>query len=535
MDKIQQLIIDTFNDKPRHFVQILKRNKEVEEYIKQHCSHITTSYLEKLYYAAYRKINICPLGKVQPLKTFKGYSFCGKTGACDCAKKSVSKNVSATKKLYTKLENDKINSSRVATNLLLYEVSNTGQTSTARQAHSDFYDDEIKVADVINRIKATKLKNHGDEKYNNRIKAVETCLEKYKVKNPWSLRADKQNPLLNYLEDKAILATLFPRYSVEEISDMLNVHVQTVYRYLALHKFRDPYRSTFEKEIVFYLNSLGITNIITNNRKILGGKELDIFLPDYNLAIEYNGIYWHHDQVSHITRQYHYDKFKKCESLGIDLFSIFSDSWEDKKDAWKNKISAKVGIFENTTYARNTKTALLTPTDTKTILEFNHVQGYSTSEICYGLIHDNEIVAVMTFSKPRPNIGKDRGNNSYELVRYVTTHNVPGGASKLLTHFRKIHNPEFIYSYSNNMYSVGKLYNKLGFLLETEHKAGYWYYSPTARRSYHRSNFSKYKLINAGFDKNSTESEIMYNRGYLRLWDCGTKTWILNLKKEIDE
>ena len=85
---------------------------------------------------------------------------------------------------------------------------------------------------MTSQIKITKLANHGDENFNNRIKAEQTCLIKHNVKNTWSLRADKQNPNLIYLTDKNKLLELFPRLSVEEISIDLGVHMQTVYRYL---------------------------------------------------------------------------------------------------------------------------------------------------------------------------------------------------------------------------------------------------------------------------------------------------------------
>lgn len=535
MDKIQQLIIDTYLSKPRNYSQILGRNKEVLEYIKLHINGLVfTSFIEKLYYVVYRESNTCVNGNIKQFKTFAGYSFCGKTGICKCAKESVSKSVSATKQNYTEAQKETINATRATTSFLLYGVTNNGQTDDAKKAHKEFYDDDEKVEAVVNQIKKTKLDEYGDENYNNRPKAEETCLERYRVKNPWSLTTDKQNPMLVQLKDKEKLSQLFPRLSVEEIAALLSVHTQTVYHYLNEYGFRDPYKSTFEKEIIYYLESLGITNIITNKRKLIG-KELDIFLPDYNLAIEYNGLFWHHDRISHITKTYHYDKFKACENKNIELFTIFGDSWAAKKDIWKEKIKAKVGKSETKVYARKTSVVSLLPYETKEILDKHHVQGYCTSQVCYGLKFKNELVAIMTFSKQRHGIGKDRGEDAYELVRYVSTCTVIGGASKLLSYFIKMNSPKILYSYSNNQYSVGKLYNILGFTLENEYKAGYWYYSPINKRSYHRSNYTKYKLVAAGFDKTQTEREIMYNRGFLRLWDCGTRTWVLNCNKEENE
>ncbi len=141
MDNIQQLILGTYREKPKHFTQILKRNKEVVEYLTIHASHLPT-FLEQLYFAVYRQSNICSSGNLMPLKTFSGYSFCGKTGICRCAKESVSKSVSATKNQYTVEQNRSINEKRKETTLALYGVTNVGKTDTAIAAHEALYADK---------------------------------------------------------------------------------------------------------------------------------------------------------------------------------------------------------------------------------------------------------------------------------------------------------------------------------------------------------------------------------------------------------
>lgn len=529
MDNIQQLILDTYQTKPRHFTQILKRNKEVLDYVKNKTEDLNlSSFLEELYYSVYGESKICKNGNTKQLKTFNGYTFCGKAGVCRCAKESVSENVSKTKSLYTDQQKQEINNARSETNLLLYGVTNVGQTEKAKQAHKEFYEDEELVSTITAQIKSTKLENHGDENYNNRKKAVETCLEKYGVKNTWSLTEEKQNPNLELLRNKEKLSELFPRLSVQEIANTYSLHAQTVYYYLNQHGFREPYKSTFEQEIIYYLNSLGITNIITNKRTIIG-KELDIFLPDYNLAIEYNGVYWHHDKIQHITKTYHRDKFIDCEKKGIELFTIFSDSWETKKEIWKTKIKSKLGLSADKVFARKAEIVQISSIEARDILEKNHVQGYCVAEYLYGLKYNNEIIAMMSFSKKRVGIGKDRGPDSYELVRYVTSKNVIGGASRLLRHFIKEHNPKIVVSYSDNQYSIGNLYKILGFELEKDNNAGYRYYDPYNKKMFHRYKFAKHNLVAEGYDSTKTEFEIMDEREFLRIWDCGTRTWVFNL------
>lgn len=96
-----------------------------------------------------------------------------------------------------------------------------------------------------------------------------------------------------------------------------------------------------EKEIVQYVSSIYNGNIIENDRSTivnhLTGKnlELDIYLPDINKAIEYNGLYWHSGRYQKIK-----DKIKRdqCKSLGIDLLVIDEKLWTTDKSSCLNQV-----------------------------------------------------------------------------------------------------------------------------------------------------------------------------------------------------
>lgn len=529
MDEIQTLIYETYKQKPKHFTQILKRNPKVIEYIDKKTIGLgLQSFLEQLYYCINGELPTCEFGNRKQLKSFEGYKFCGKTGICECAKISVSKSVSNTKQKLTVEQIKEINNKREQTTIRKYGVTNNAQTEHAKNQHKKIYENTELVDCLTRKSKQTKLKKYGLENYNNREKAEKTCIEKYGVPNVCVFTEDNQNPGLVILKDKDKLSELFPKFSIPEIATQLNVWEGTVYKYLNQHGFREPYKSTFENEIVFYLNSLGIFNIYQNKRNIIN-KELDIFLPDYNLAIEYNGVYWHHDKIPHITKDYHFNKFKECENIGIELFTIFGNSWENKKEIWKEKIKCKLKLNTKKIYARKTIIKELPIKETKEFLNKFHIQGYCVSQFAYGLFYNNDLVAVMTFSKNRIGFGNRVDDMTYELVRYATNNSVIGGASKLLKHFINLKSPKKIISYSDNQYSVGNLYKKLGFTLQKENKFGYSYYNPTTKKMYHRYNFAKHLLVREGFDKNKTEREIMDERGFLRIWDCGTRTWVLTI------
>lgn len=519
-EQIRKLI----KEYPKHFSKMIKNNHELLSFLEQE-SLIKGTIPEMVVSLLYNDTNICKYGYKKKYKSVNHtFGFCGKTKVCQCAKESVSYNVSLSKRKRTKEEIDKENTKRENTLKIKFGIDNAGKLPQARKNHKKVYEDLVKKEHINTKIKDTKLSRYGSKTFNNRNKAKQTMVQKYNVSNPLFMSKSLQNPNLSILRDKEKLTELFNNKTVQQIADELNVHVQTVYSYLRLHNIKTKYQSSFEQEICNFLRSLGVENILTNSRKIIS-KEIDIYLPDYKLAIEYNGEYWHHIDIPHIDKLYHYNKFIECEKNGITLFTIFGESWRRNKEQWKAKIQHKLNLAEKRIYARNCQIVSLTTTESNSFLNSNHIQGGCVSQYRYGLTHNDELVAVMTFSKPRTGIGKKR-ENAYELVRYSTSCSVVGGASKLLNYFSKTHNPKNVISYSDNRYSAGELYKKLGFSYDNETKCGYFYYDPVNKKTYHRFNFTKHKLIQQGFDANKTEREIMRELGYLRIYDCGSRTWI---------
>ena len=457
-----------------------------------------------------------------------GYRNCGKAATCRCTREQVSNSVSISKSKTTIEENLAINKKREETNIRVYGVGNTGQTEKAKLAHKLLYDDGDKVAILVNQVANTKLERYGDKNYNNPLQIASTFKKNHPIEY-WEERYDNEN--LRFLQDEVILAGLYDAMPAHELASLLCVHVQTIFKYLNLYNLRQPFRSEAEREIVFFLESNGITNIISNTRKVIPtNKELDIYLPDYKVAIEYNGIYWHHEDIAHIDKDYHWRKHQECEKLGIQLITIFSNFWGSNKTIIKQAILNKLGVVSERIHARKCQIREVSKGDARLFLDNNHVQGFSPSTFKYGLYFNDELVNIMTFGKPRPGMGslKEKG---YELLRYASAKRVVGGASKLLAHFIKTHKPERIISYSNNEWSNGNLYNTLGFTLENEAGPSYWYITPRGEKFSHRYNYAKHKLRDRGYDVDGEKSvkQIIKEIGLLTVWDCGKKTWVLDL------
>jgi G:T-mismatch repair DNA endonuclease (very short patch repair protein) len=278
--------------------------------------------------------------------------------------------------------------------------------------------------------------------------------------------------------------------------------------------------SNMELEIQDFLNSLNLS-YNKKDRSILEGKELDIYLPDYKLAIEMNGVYWYSE--IYLDKYYHRDKTFKCKEKDIHLLHIWEDDWKYKRDITKSIILNKLNLIDNKIYARKCKIKLVDSNDSSQFLNLNHIQGSSPSQLKLGLYFNGELVSLMTFGWRFTNSKKE-----YELIRFCNkiNYNVIGAASKLFSYFLKNYDVEQIISYSDISLFSGNLYQKLGFEKISLSKPNYFWVVDGIRK--HRFNFNKKRLIKMGYDKNKSESQILQEIGYYRVYSCGQEKWIFN-------
>jgi len=286
-----------------------------------------------------------------------------------------------------------------------------------------------------------------------------------------------------------------------------------------------------EKEISDFIRNNYDGLVICSNRKLIKGFEVDIYLPDLNLAIEYDGLKWHSESNGK-TRGYYLYKTEELEKKDIQLIHIFEDEWLYKKNIIKSKILNLIGKTSNKIYARKCDVRIVNNIDKNLFLNQTHIQGEDKSKFKYGLYYNNELISLITFGELRNVTGNIAKENTYELIRYSTKLNtsVLGGFSKLLKHFIKIHNPSQIMSYADRRWSVGKLYENNGFKFIHNTPPNYWYMKYWNRRE-HRYKYRKSELpkLLEKFEIELSEWDNMKNNGYDRIWDRGNKKYIMDL------
>jgi len=182
-------------------------------------------------------------------------------------------------------------------------------------------------------------------------------------------------------------------------------------------------------------------------------------------------------------------------------------------------ISNKIGIVKLKVFARNCDIREIVSFDYRTFLETNHLQGYAPAKIKLGLYMDNELLQVMSFSKPRFNKKYD-----WENIRTATKMNtvVVGGFSRLLKNFSKQYKGSII-SYVDVRYFTGKGYVSNGFTNIGHSNPNYYYFKRNDLILENRMKFQKHKLEKMldMFDPNLTEHANMLDNGYLRIYDAG--------------
>lgn len=277
------------------------------------------------------------------------------------------------------------------------------------------------------------------------------------------------------------------------------------------------HRTHGEQEIYEYCRSLlgESCTIEQNTRKVLRSDasrslELDIYISEKQVAIEFNGAYYHSSK----DKNYHLTKTLLCERQGIRLLHIWEDLWASKKDIYKSIIASALGVYQRRIFARKCTCREISQKEYSDFLNKNHIQGEVNSKIRLGLFYNDQLVQVAGWGKSRFKKG------DYELHRMCSSLNtqVIGGFSRLIHHS----GIKSFTSYVDRDLFNGSGYKAAGFEVVSETAPGYFYVSNRLQRV-NRLSAQKHKLgkLLRSFDESLSEVDNMRNNGFYRLWNCG--------------
>jgi len=280
-----------------------------------------------------------------------------------------------------------------------------------------------------------------------------------------------------------------------------------------LHQEYD-YSSSTSKPHDRLLGILKNELVEVNIRSIIPPYELDIYLPEYKLAIEVNGVWFHSSKFKHDPK-YHDNKFKACNALGIKLLQFWDYDIKKKENLVKSMIMANIGKSHRI-YARKCIIKELSSSMYAGFLETNHIQGSVHSLTKRGLYYKDELVSVIGLTRIKGTLQLQRFCNKAGLL-------VVGGFSKLLKPFMG----ETVVSFSDNFYGNGAVYLKNGFTLARENGPRLYY--TNGAMLINRRHFQKPVLKKKYPDLNmsKTEKKLAEELGYYQVFGGGTRKWIL--------
>lgn len=166
------------------------------------------------------------------------------------------------------------------------------------------------------------------------------------------------------------------------------------------------------------------------------------------LAIEFNGLFWHCDANTGMTRNYHIRKTESRSEKNIRLIHIFEDEWCEKRKIVESRLKNLFGIHDKTVFARKCEVRNVSSNVARDFQKNNHIQGAVNASVKLGLYYEDELIALMTFGKCR----FDK-KHEWEMLRFCSRlgYHIPGAAGKLLKYFERNYNPK---SLANGYYRI---------------------------------------------------------------------------------
>lgn len=381
--------------------------------------------------------------------------------------------------------------------------------------HISIYPEDITYFNTYAK-KIEKEKNLSDER--NYI-ICPLCGEKLERMTMWHLKS-KHN--LSTKEFKK----MFPNFTM--LSEKAYEQSSEAFKEANLHVSKNKFISRYEHEIGNFLTEYNVT--FESSRQFLIGKEIDILIPDKKIGIEFNGLKWHTEWFGKKERNYHLNKTILSNEKGYGLIHIFEDEYVNHKEIVYSKISHILQLHSNLPVigGRQCIVREIYKHEAEKFLNENHIQGFTTATLYLGAFHKDKLVAVMNFKYG------NLKNKSWDLNRFATNINYrcPGVGKKMFQYFIKNYNPLKVISFADRRWTVDpycNLYIKLGFKIESFSKPDYRYYNEIVDKykRFHKMGFNKKSLNRKyGFPMEMTETEMVKELGYDRIWDCGLIKYI---------
>lgn len=488
MTTIKDQILEIIKTKPKHYTWAIKKDPILMKWIDDNTlvNDKTLSLPIKIFSAINQESNICKYNNIKTLSRFnEGWVCCDIAANCKCTSENISASVSSTKSKVTEADQETTNLKRAKTMKKLFGVEYSFQRPTVKL-----------------KLSKPKIEPEVFDKLNDFV----WLNTEYNVK----------------------LRTLV------DIADELKVYYGTVGEYCREHGFTIRQVTNYsleEMKVSRILDDLGITHN-RNNWDILNKGEIDLYVDSKKLGIEVNGLFWHSfnpncTKCKNVEdKDRHIRKTIDANMQGVDLIHFTDVEINYKIDIVKSTLQSRLGLSEKI-YARKCRLEVINKDIENEFLDKNHFQGYIPSKKCYGLYHEDILVMVMSFGKPRYNKDSD-----LELLRLASLNGycILGGVEKIFKQVKYDYIGNKIVSYCDVSKFTGAVYEKLGFI-NSDKKLIPSYFWTNGNIIINRSKTTHSAMAKwlKGYDSSKSQTVNMFDAKYRRFYDCGQQTWFIQL------
>ena len=375
-----------------------KETKQLKKYLKNNNGDFVVlvgqkpwcDSIDELVFCVKHDVDEMPLCEYKDCTNKKSYSIYNRNGYSDGCRNHA-KKVSFIKKygVENPFQSDVVKEKIKETTLKNYGVEHISKSEYIKLKKKETsiknygVSHPLKTEIIKSKSKLSKLKKYGDANFNNKHKAKKTLIEKYGVDSTRKLKNKEFWLNLDY----DTLEKELQEFSVTYIANKYGIHFTTIYDIARKKGFKISSYYENEQIIIDYIS--GVVEYKRNDRKLLKGKELDIYIPKIKLAIEVNGNYWHSNKHCK-DLMYHVDKTEKCEKHGISLIHIFEDEIKNNRD----QIELLINRFIDASYYDE-----ISLKDIENVETFVSLTSYMFN---YGgkfkeIIHNGEFIGLVNF------------------------------------------------------------------------------------------------------------------------------------------
>jgi len=287
-----------------------------------------------------------------------------------------------------------------------------------------------------------------------------------------------------------------------------------------------PKESKGQLEVLEFVRSLGVT-ATSSDRSIISPKEIDIYVPDHKLAIEYDGLWWHGSEKQ-VDQHRSQKKADACAALGIRFMVIYEDEWRDKRPIVESMIRHRLGKSRRVLNARKLKLEQLTTPIARQFFEENHLDGYANSTVAYGLFDSTGgVVAALALRRPfHASLG-----DMFEVSRSCPAldTNVRGWLGRLTKRAVKEARDRgklMLLTYVDGRVGAGAGYRAAGWTLSKDNTGvRFWWTDYTFR--WDRFKYTADKV------RGMTQRQVADEAGVVSIFGCSNSLWQIDLRSVV--